>query len=702
MLQAIRLDQARPTVNARTLFHMAIAMYDAWAAYDFTNGDPHSSTYFLGHTLGSYNCPFSGMQKPTDIEGARNEAISYAAYTLLYSKFANVGSLDKSKQRNLFDSLFLLLHYDKSYTSIDYQNGKPADLGNYLGQHLIKFGKQDGSNEANNYKNNFYKPVNPSLIVDSVNNFTSVNPNRWQPIQFTKGCLDQNGFPCAPIQSFLGAEWGNVVPFALQNSDLKFFTKGSDVYPVYNDPGQPPQIALDGSGLSNEFIWSFTTVLAWSSHLDPADGKMIDISPAASGNIPIASYPLTFQGHRNFYNQMEGGDIGSGYSLNPKTGQPYQHQIVPRGDYTRVLAEFWADGPNSETPPGHWFTILNNVNDKLTEKKWRGKGPLLSDLEWDVKSYLTLGGALHDAAVSAWGIKGYYDGIRPVSAIRFLADKGQSSDISKARYSPAGLPLIQGLIELVQIGDPLAGHGNKNVNKIKINTWRGPKYITNPKADVAGVGWILAEEWYPYQRPSFVTPPFAGYISGHSTFSSTGAEVLTLITGDEYFPGGLGEFPAPKWVFEKGPTVDFKLQWARYKDAADQSALSRIWGGIHPPFDDMPGRFIGKSVGDVAVTFAESLFAGSLINGIPDESQNISVYPNPVNQNDGLSIANLQDNTSVKVEIFDVLGREQSTVVITKVTKDLLPLNNSSLEPGLYIVRITANNKSQQFKIIVK
>ena len=42
-----------------------------------------------------------------------------------------------------------------------------------------------------------------------------------------------------------------------------------------------------------------------------------------------------------------------------------------------------------------------------------------------------------------------------------------------------------------------------------------------------------------------MTPPFAAYLSGHSTFSAAGAEVLTQFTGDAYFPGGLGTFTAP-------------------------------------------------------------------------------------------------------------------------------------------------------------
>ena len=48
--------------------------------------------------------------------------------------------------------------------------------------------------------------------------------------------------------------------------------------------------------------------------------------------------------------------------------------MVKRGDYTRGLAEFWADGPDSETPPGHWFTILNYVNDNpLLNKNFEGQ-----------------------------------------------------------------------------------------------------------------------------------------------------------------------------------------------------------------------------------------------------------------------------------------------------------------------------------------
>ena len=157
-------------------------------------------------------------------------------------------------------------------------------------------------------------------------------------------------------------------------------------------------------------------------------------------------------------------------------------------------------------------------------------------MEWDVKAYFTLGGAVHDAAISAWGIKGWYDYLRPISAIRCMSDMGQSTNQSLANYSPSGIPLIERFIEVVSPDDALKGDNSQHIGKIKLKAWKGPDHISDPSYDMAGVDWILAENWWPYQRPSFVTPPFAGYVSGHSVFSRAAAEVLTALTGDEFFP----------------------------------------------------------------------------------------------------------------------------------------------------------------------
>jgi hypothetical protein len=87
--------------------------------------------------------------------------------------------------------------------------------------------------------------------------------------------------------------------------------------------------------------------------------------------------------------------------------------------------------------------------------------------------------------------------------------------------------------------------------------------------------------------------------------------VLTTLTGSAFFPGGMSSFEIAAsdfLVFENGPGVGMTLQWATYRDASDQCSLSRIWGGIHPPADDIPGRIMGEQIGIDAFNLAESYF----------------------------------------------------------------------------------------------
>ena len=147
-----------------------------------------------------------------------------------------------------------------------------------------------------------------------------------------------------------------------------------------------------------------------------------------------------------------------------------------------------------------------------------------------------MGGAMHDVAISAWGIKGYYDYIRPISVMRYLSEKGQSSYPDSLNYNKNGFDLIDGYIELVDSNDPLVGQNKENLGKIKLYTWKGFSDKNILELEEKGSGWILAEEWWPYQRPSFVTPPFAGYVSGHSTYSRAASIILEKITGSKFFP----------------------------------------------------------------------------------------------------------------------------------------------------------------------
>lgn len=612
-LGSIRRDFARPPIHARNLFHLSAAQWDAWSAYD-----PASCNYLLGQELNGFTCEFADFPMPENIAAARDTAIAFASYRLLKQRFVN--SPLSWLLFEGYDFHMAQLGYDVSTTSTDYTGGSAAALGNYIAQCIIMYGLTDNSNEASDYSNAFYEPVNTPLNVDIPGAQGITDLNRWQPLTLAL-FIDQSGnvIP-GETPPNLGPEWGHVFPFSLDESDRTEYTRDGNTYPVYLDPGEPPYHSMDGSGTFDEYQWSFVATAIWSSHLDPEDGVMWDISPGGLGN--NAPFPTSFAEHPNYYDLFGGGNANNGHPVNPYTGQSYAANMVPRADYARVLAEFWADGPDSETPPGHWFSIFNYVSDHPeVDKRIQGQGDELDDLEWDVKGYLALGGAMHDAAVAAWSVKGWYDYLRPISAIRAMAELGQSTFPSNPNYHPAGLPIIPDYIEVIEEGDPLAGPGNVHLGKLKLYGWRGHSVITNVDAQTAGVDWIRAEDWVPYQRPTFVTPPFAGYVSGHSTFSRAAAELLTQYTGTPFFPGGLGEFLAPAnefLVFENGPSVDVTLQWATYYDAADESAASRIWGGIHPPADDIPGRIMGGVVGEKAFARALQYFQAQACE-VPDD-----------------------------------------------------------------------------------
>ena len=619
LLEAIRNDFARPTLHARNLYHSSILMYDCWAAYDTTQ----SETVFLGKTYDGFLCAFEqdSLEVPSDLEDrqeAQEVAMTYATYRLIRHRY-----VDSPQAESTMDNIYAQMVFqelDTSFNSTDYATyGAPA-LGNYLAEQLIAYGMTDGSNETNDYANLCYEQVEPNILPEVPGTSGQEDPNLWQAVELSFA-IDQSGELLTETPPFLGPEWGNVAGFALRDSNLTVLERDGCTYQVWNNPGPP--VYLDTTqyvGFEDPWKWNFGMVLSWSEHLDPNDGVMWDIGPGSlkyDGTIP-ADDDLT-----GFYAWEDGGLVdwydedgnfgGQGHEVNPFTGEPYAPNMVPRGDYGRVIAEFWADGPDSETPPGHWFTLLNEfiLDGQAGEHRWRGQGPIIDDLEFDVKSYLALGGAMHDCAISAWSVKGYYDYARPVSALRYMAERGQCSDPNLPNYHPAGLPLIPGWIEVVDDTDPLSFFdGEDQVGKVKVRCWKGPDYIEVPLIDEAGVDWILADRWWPYQRPSFVTPPFAGYVSGHSTYSRAAAELLALLTGSEYWPGGLAEWQAPMndfLVFEDGPSMGFNLQWATFMDASNESALSRMWGGIHPPIDDAPGRRIGKQVGINAFHYAETI-----------------------------------------------------------------------------------------------
>lgn len=584
-LAAIRADTPHPPAQARNYFSLSVCMYDAWAAYD-----PVAVGYV-----------YRGKHTDANIPSARSNAISQAAFRLLVERHVYSRSAFNSLVANT--NLMTSLGYSSNDPSLN--TSTPTGVGNAVYAAVSAWFINDGARQTNGtpYNSAFpstfpiaypdypggnplrYAYINAALASDRPGTGdgafgTLTDVNRWQRLNVVNA-VDQNGFPTSPQQNYLGPQWLWVRPFAMARTDS---TK------PWIDPGPPPYF---GGATHVDFISNIVEVIRYGSQLTPNDGVMIDISPLSQGNNSL------------------GANDGHGRMINPVTGLPYVTNLVKRGDFARALTEYWADGPSSETPPGHWNVVANDVSDHpLTVKQIGGTGPVVDDLEWDVKMYFSLNAALHDAACAAWSIKRYYDAYRPMTAVRHVGGLGQSSNPSLGSYHANGLPLVPGLIELVTPAFAATNAG-LTVGKIAVLGWPGE---TPQRVTPNGVRFIHADTWTTYQRSNFVVPAFPGYVSGHSTFTRAAAELLTAFTGSPFFPGGMGSYTISSLANEIGPTAPVTLQWATYYDAGDQVGISRIWGGIHPPVDDFAGRQVGAQCGSNTWALAKRYFDGSVTN----------------------------------------------------------------------------------------
>jgi hypothetical protein len=210
-------------------------------------------------------------------------------------------------------------------------------------------------------------------------------------------------------------------------------------------------------------------------------------------------------------------------------------------DPSKIKAEYWADGPRSEFPPGHWAVFAQATS--------RKRGHSLDD---DVKLFFTLGNALLDASIAAWAWKYKYDYVRPITAIR------------------------------------------EHYRGRQIVSWLGP---------YKGYGLVNGENWIPYQELTVVTPPFPEYVSGHSTFSGAGARILSMFTGSDAFGASVTVTAGtsriePRTPSHPGtPATDVTLSWPTFSAAAGEAGMSRRYGGIHFQSGDMHARDLGREIG---------------------------------------------------------------------------------------------------------
>ncbi|WP_158219663.1 vanadium-dependent haloperoxidase [Ideonella sp. A 288] len=224
--------------------------------------------------------------------------------------------------------------------------------------------------------------------------------------------------------------------------------------------------------------------------------------------------------------------------------------------WQKLLVEYWADGPESELPPGHWGLYAQHVA--------RRDFNSVTSLERDVKMFFAMHNASFDAGIVAWHLKRKSDGVRPITAVR------------------------------------------ANKNGRSIYAWGGPGQPSR---------WIDGSRWTPYNPGSNLTPAFPGWVSGHATFSAASAAVLRNFTGNDAFNYST-VIPANFGRVEPGvPAVPTQITYATFTQAANDAAASRLLGGIHFNDDNTIGLLVGDRAGQQAWQMSQFLFEGGLSAG---------------------------------------------------------------------------------------
>jgi hypothetical protein len=225
-------------------------------------------------------------------------------------------------------------------------------------------------------------------------------------------------------------------------------------------------------------------------------------------------------------------------------------------DERKAIIELWADGPDSELPPGHWGLIAQWLSTRDNHS-----------IDDDAKMFFAMHNASFDAGIVVWHLKRKYDYVRPITALRTLF-----------------------------------------ANQI-ITAWGGANYHNPANTAQPFAKQILGKDWSPYNPGSNLTPAFPEYTSGHSVFSRSSADTLGYFKQSNVM-NYTATFPAGHSRVEPGfaPFVDYSWTFATFQDAANAAGWSRRYGGIHFEDGDLESRNMGVQVAKLSWCKAVAYF----------------------------------------------------------------------------------------------
>jgi hypothetical protein len=518
-LAEVRLSRSLrngPPIVARALAIAHTCMYDAWAAYDAV-------------AVGTTDIDGSRRQAPGE-RTAENKAkaISFAAYRCLRNLYPD-GSLPPplAQPSVRLNAMLVSLGYSLAEACITDDECRaadpatPAGMGNIAAQAVIDARRHDGSNQYGDLP-----PVPcpmltpwPQPCAAAAYGQTSLNPGG------TGAYSDYvaDGYtPYVPGNPLMG--YCNPLVAVCERQEIMdpnhwqplIFTNGQTCL----DSGSGTEETCPGIQVFVAPHWERVTPFALTS-----SSQFDDIL-----TIPPPDYLKNSGQYQNDVNDM----IQFSRSLDIRR---------------KLIVEYWADGPSSELPPGHWGIFAQFVSGRDNHT-----------IDQDAKMFFAMHNASFDAGIVAWHIKRKYNGVRPITAVRF-AKRGQS-----------------------------------------INAWGGPG---------RPIETILGETWSPYNPGTNLTPPFPGYFSGHSVFSRSSATVLSLFTGSDAF-GFSTVLPANFGRVEPGiPLEPTTFSYTTFDDAADEAGMSRLYGGIHFADDNATAQYVGELIGVQAWSKALTYFNGT-------------------------------------------------------------------------------------------
>jgi uncharacterized protein DUF6851/vanadium-dependent haloperoxidase-like protein len=509
-LDEVRLSRALrngPPIVARALAIAHTCMYDAWAAYDAvavgtTDLDPR----------GSRRRP---VQERTDANKAK--AISFAAYRCLTNLYPD-GSLRLSAM--LVSQGYSL---DETCATDDDCRGAnpatPAGMGNLAAQEVIDARRHDGSNQYGDLPPTPCLELTPKPCAGAAYGQTSDNPERTGA--YSDYVDVANGYtPYVPANPLMG--YCNALVDVCERQDI---VDPEQWQPLIFSSGQE---CLDSGAGTEETCPGIQVFIA--PHWERVTPFALTSASQFDDVIPPPDVLRNAGKYRQDVNDM----IEFSQRLNTRR---------------KLIVEYWADGPSSELPPGHWGIFAQFVSQRDNHT-----------IDQDAKMFFAMHNASFDAGIVAWHIKRKYNGVRPITAVRF-EKRGQT-----------------------------------------ISAWGGPG---------RPIELIPGEKWSPYNPGTNLTPSFPGYFSGHSVFSRSSATVLSLFTGNDHF-GFSTVLPPNFGRVEPGiPTEPTTFSYATFSEAALEAGRSRLFGGIHFVDDNTTAQQVGQLIGAQAWSKALTYFNGT-------------------------------------------------------------------------------------------